>query len=208
MIKVQLDQERSQLENRSSNISYPGEDIAHAQPSVAQEEEEIQNSNFELESSKCPHDDSQEDDRKPAVKMIEQEPEDEPQSWTQEEQKEAPPPMPWVEKKDYQAMFRKCISIGEYGEEHFDAIDMPIEAQSAVRRITDHLEIVKQYQKVVMSYNKFEQDFPWESSGGLTQHNCQFGDTLKDEKRKVSFNMTWEDLWVSMQYPYLWATST
>ena len=24
---------------------------------------------------------------------------------------------------------------------------------------------------------------------------------------KVSLNMNWEDLWVSMQYPYLWATS-
>ena len=40
------------------------------------------------------------------------------------------------------------------------------------------------------------------------QNNCWFGDMLKDEKRKVSLNMNWEDLWESMQYLYLWATST
>ena len=39
------------------------------------------------------------------------------------------------------------INIGEDGEEHYDVIDMQIEAQRAVRRITDHQEIVKQYQK-------------------------------------------------------------
>ena len=33
-------------------------------------------------------------------------------------------------------------------------IDMEIEAQRAVRRITDHQEIVKQYQKVVRAYKK------------------------------------------------------
>ena len=44
---------------------------------------------------------------------------------------------------------------------------MQIEAQKAVRRITDHLEIVKQYQKVVRAYNKFMQDYPWESRGDL-----------------------------------------
>ena len=42
----------------------------------------------------------------------------------------------------------------------------------------------------------------------LIQDYCWFGDMLKDEKRKVSLNMNWEDLWVSMQYPYLWATSS
>ena len=33
------------------------------------------------------------------------------------------------------------------------------------------------------------------------QDNRWFGDMLKDEKKKVSLNMDWEDLWVSMQYP-------
>ena len=87
-------------------------------------------------------------------------------------------------------------------------IDMEIEAQRAVRRITDHQEIVKQYQNMVRAYNKFMQDYLWKSTGGLMQDNCWFGDMLKDEKRKVSLNMNCEDLWLSMQYPYLWATST
>ena len=65
---------------------------------------------------------------------------------------EKPTPKPWEDKKDYQATFRKNISIGEDGEEHYDAIDMQIEAQRAVRKITDHHEIVKQYQKVVRAY--------------------------------------------------------
>ena len=78
---------------------------------------------------------------------------------------------------------------------------MERDAQRAVRRIQTHQEIVKRYQKVVRAYNNFIQ--------GLMQDNCRFGDMLKDEKRKkVSLNMNWEDLWVSMQYPYLWATST
>ena len=64
---------------------------------------------------------------------------------------------------------------------------MQIEAQRAVRRITDHQEILKQYQKVVRAYNNFEQDYPWESRGGLMQDNCRFGDMLKDEKRKSQF---------------------
>ena len=85
---------------------------------------------------------------------------------------------------------------------------MQIEAQRAVRRITDHQEIVKQYQKVVRAYNNFMQDYPWERRGGLMQDNGCFGDMLKDEKRKVSLNMNWVGLWVSMQYPYPWATST
>ena len=62
--------------------------------------------------------------------------------------------------KDYQAIFRKYISIGEDSEENYDMIDIQIEAQKAVRRITDRLEIVKQYPKVVRAYNNFEQDFP------------------------------------------------
>ena len=49
VIKVQLDPEKSQFEQRSSNISHPGENVACAQPCVAQEEDKIQNSNFEHE---------------------------------------------------------------------------------------------------------------------------------------------------------------
>ena len=119
--------------------------------------------------------DPEEDDRKPAAKRIKKEPEDEAQSWAQEEQIEKPTPKPWEDKKDYEAIFRKLISIGEDGEEHYDVIDMEIEAQRAVRRITDHQEIVKQYQKVVRAYNNFMQDYPWKSTGGLMQDNCRFG---------------------------------
>ena len=64
---------------------------------------------------------------------------------------------------------------------------MEIEAQRAVRRTTDHQEIVKQYQKVERAYNNFMKDFPWMSTEGLMQHNCRFGDMLKDEKRKSQF---------------------
>ena len=141
-------------------------------------------------------------------KRIEQEPEDEPQNWTQEEQKKAPPPKPWGDKKDYQAIFRKYVSIGEDGEENYDVIDIQIEAQKAVRRFTDHLEIVKQYQKGVRAYNNFEQDFPWESRGGLQQDICWSGDRLEDEKRKSQFKYDLGKLMVTMQYPYPWATSS
>ena len=48
----------------------------------------------------------------------------------------------WEDKKDYEAIFRKYITIGDDGEEHYDVIDMEREAQRAVRRITDHQEIV------------------------------------------------------------------
>ena len=64
---------------------------------------------------------------------------------------------------------------------------MEIEAQRTVRRITDHQEIAKQYQKVVRAYNNFMQDYPWKSTGGLMQGNCWSGDMLKDEKRKSQF---------------------
>ena len=56
------------------------------------------------------------------------------------------------DKKDYEAVFSKYISIGDDGEEHYDVIDMKRDAQRAVRRITDHQQIVKQYQKVVKAY--------------------------------------------------------
>ena len=85
---------------------------------------------------------------------------------------EKPTPKSWKDKKDYQAIFRKYISIGDYGEEHYDVIDMQIEAQRAVRRITDHQEIFKQYQKLVRAYNNFMQDYPWESRGDPMQDNC------------------------------------
>ena len=62
--------------------------------------------------------------------------------------------------KDYEAIFTKYISIGDDGEEHYDVIDMETHAQRAVRRITDHQEIVKQYQKVVRAYSNFMRDYP------------------------------------------------
>ena len=105
----------------------------------------------------------------------------------QDEQKAETTPKPWEDKKDYEAIFRKFISIGEDGEEHYDVLDMEIEAQRAMRRITDHQEIVKQYQKVVRAYNNFMKDYPWKSTGGLIQDNCRFGDMLKDEKRTSQF---------------------
>ena len=145
----------------------------------------IQNSNFEYGSSKRKSEDPEEDDRKPAPKEL-KEPEDEAQSWAQDEQKEETTFKPWEDKKDYEAIFRKYISIGEDGEEHYDVIDMDREAQRAVRRITDHQEIVKQYQKVVRAYNNFMRDYPWMTED-LMQDNCRFGDMLKDEKRKSQF---------------------
>ena len=139
----------SKIEHRSSNISHPGENVANAQPSVSHEEEEIQDSNFEYGSSKRPRKAPEEDDRKPGEKIIIQDPEDEAQSWGQEEQIEKQTQKLGEDKKDYEAIFRKFISIGEDGEEHYVVIQMENEAQRAVRRITDHQEIVKQYQKVV-----------------------------------------------------------
>ena len=88
MINVQLACEKSKIEHRSSNISHPGENVACAQPCVSHEEDIIQNSNFEYGSSKLPSKPPEEDDRKPAAKRIKKEPEDEAQSWAQDEQKE------------------------------------------------------------------------------------------------------------------------
>ena len=85
MINVQQARKKSKIEHRSSNISHPGENGARAQPSVSHEEDEIQN--FVYGSSKCPSEDPAEDDRKPAAKTINKEPEDEAQSWVQDEQK-------------------------------------------------------------------------------------------------------------------------
>ena len=60
---------------------------------------------------------------------------------------------PLEDKKDYEAILRKHISIGENGEDQYAMIGMEREAQRAVRRLQDHQEIVKQYQKVVRAYN-------------------------------------------------------
>ena len=70
MINVLLAREKSTIEQRSSNIPHPGENVACAQPSVSHEEEEIQNSNFAYGSSKRPSGDPEEDDRKPAPKKL------------------------------------------------------------------------------------------------------------------------------------------
>ena len=42
MINVDLDHEKSTIQHRSSNVPCPVENVAHAQPSVSQEEDEIQ----------------------------------------------------------------------------------------------------------------------------------------------------------------------
>ena len=65
-------------------------------------------------------------------------------------------------------------------------IDMEREAQRALRRIQDHQEIVKQYQKEVRAYNNFKREYPWMTEG-LMQGHYWFGDMLKDEKRKSQF---------------------
>ena len=174
------------LEHRSNNILCTVENVVHVQPSVSHKEDKIQNSKFEYVLSKRLSEDPEEDDRKPAAKRIKKEPEDDAQSVTQDEPQVETTVKPWEDKKDYEAIFRKYISIGEDGEEHYDVIDMERDAQRAVRRITDHQEIVKQYQKVVRAYNNFMRDYPW-MTDGLMQDNCHIGDMLKDEKRKSQF---------------------
>ena len=190
MINVHLDRENSTIEHRSSNIPCPVENVACAQPSLSHEEDEIQNSNFEYVPSTRPREEPEEDGRKPAAKGIKKEPEDEAQSVTQDEPKVETTFKPWEDKKDYEAIFKKYISIGDDGEEHYDVFDMERDIQRAVRRIQDHQEIDKQYQKVVRAYNNFMRDYPWMTEG-LMQDNCQFGEMLKDEKRKVSLYMNW-----------------
>ena len=116
--------EKSMLEHRCNNVPRTGENVARAQPSVSHKEDEIQNSNFEHVPSKRPSDDPGEDDRKPAAKRIKKEPEDDAQSVTQDEPKVENVVKPWEDKKDYEAIFRKYITIGYDGEEHYDVIDM------------------------------------------------------------------------------------
>ena len=184
MINVPLAREISTLKDGCNNDTQrTGENVARAQPNLSHEEDEIQNSNFEHVPSKRPSDDPEEDDRKPAAKRIKKEPEDDAQSVTQDESEVGNVVKPWEDKKDYEAIFRKHIYIGNECEEHYDVIDMERDAQRAVRRITDHQEIVKQYQKVVRAYNNYMRDHPWMTEG-LMQDNCRFGDLLKDEKRK------------------------
>ena len=183
MINVPLAREKSTLKDGCNNAQCTGENVARAQPNLSHEEDEIQNSKFEHVPSNRPSDDPEEDDRKPAAKRIKKEPEDDAQSVTQDEPKLETVVKPWEDKKDYEAIFRKHIYIGNDGEEHYDVIDKERDAQRAVRRITDHQEIVKQYQKVVRAYNNYMRDHPWMTEG-LMQDNCRFGDLLKDEKRK------------------------
>ena len=59
-------------------------------------------------------------------------------------------------------------------------IDTERDAQRAVRRITDHQEVVKQYQKVVRAHNNFDRDYPWMTQS-LMQDNCRFGDITATE---------------------------
>ena len=87
MINIHLAREKSTIEHRRSNIPCAVENVAHAQPSVSHEENEIQNSNFEHVPSKRPCEAPEEDDRKPAAKRIKKDPEDEAQSVTQDEPK-------------------------------------------------------------------------------------------------------------------------
>ena len=126
-------------------------------------------------------------------KQSKKEPEDEAQSVTQVDPKVETTFKPWEDKKDYEAIFRNYIFIGEDGEEHYDVTDMERDAQSAVRRIQHHQEIVKQYQKVVRAYNNFMREYLCMTEG-LMQDNCRFGDMLKDEKRKSQFKYELERL--------------
>ena len=142
MINVHLACEKSLIEHRSSNISCLVENVVHAQPSVSHKEDEIQNSNFEYVPSKRPSEDPEEDDRKPAAKRIKKKPEDEAQRMTQDEPKGKTTFKPWEDKKDYEAIFRKYISIGEDGEEHYDVTDMERDTERAVRRIQDHSQTI------------------------------------------------------------------
>ena len=69
-------------------------------------------------TARVQREDPEEDDRKPAAKRIKKEPEDDAQSVTQDEPKVETTVKPWEDKKGYEAIFRKYISIGEDSEEH------------------------------------------------------------------------------------------
>ena len=186
MINIPLAREKSMLKHRSNNIPHTVENVAYAQPSVSHEGDEIRNSNFEHVPSKRQGMILKRMIGNKLPQELKKNPEYDAQSVTQDEPKVETTVMPWEDKKDYEAIFRKYISIGDDGEEHYDVIDMERDAQRAVRSITDHQEIVKQYQKVVRACNNFTRDYPW-MTDGLMQSNCRFGDILKDEKRKSQF---------------------
>ena len=61
--------------------------------------------------SKSPSDKQSEDDRKPAAKRIKKEPENGAQSVTQDEPKVETIVIPWEDKKNYEAIFRKELSF-------------------------------------------------------------------------------------------------
>ena len=130
MINVLLAREKSTLKDGCNDVQRTGENVARAQPNLSHEEDEIQNSNFEHVPIKRPSDDPEEDDRKPAAKRIKKEPEDDAQNVTQDEPELETVVKPWEDKKDYEAIFRKHIYIGNDGEEHYDVIDMERDAQS------------------------------------------------------------------------------
>ena len=129
MINVHLACGKSMIEHRSNNVPQPVEHVAHGQPSVSHEEDKIQYSNFEHVPGKRPSEDPEEDDRKQAAKRIKNEPEDDAQSVTQDEPQEETTFMPWEDKKDYEAIFRKYISIGDDGKVHYDMVDMERDAK-------------------------------------------------------------------------------
>ena len=106
-INVPLDREESTIEDRSSNISHSAENVVCAQPSVSHEEDEFQKSNFEYGSSKHASEDPEEADRKPAAKRIKKEPENETQSWAQDEPKVETSFNPWEDKQDYQCYIQE-----------------------------------------------------------------------------------------------------
>ena len=118
MINVPLAREKSMLQHSSNNVPHRVENVVHAQQSVSHKEDKIRNSNFEDVPSKRPREDREEDDRKPAAKRIKKDPEDDAHSVTHDESKVETTVKPWEDKKDYEAIFRKYISIGDDGEEH------------------------------------------------------------------------------------------
>ena len=83
---------------------------------------------------------------------------------------EKPTPQPWETRKTTK-LHSESTSFGEDSEEHYDVIDMQIEAQKAVRTITDHQEIVKQYQKVVR-YFESESNTRNESEAFQLHNQC------------------------------------
>ena len=95
MINIPLDHEKSTLEHRSNNVLHRVENVVLAQPSVSHEEDKIQNFIFEHVPSKCPSEDPEEDDKKPAANRIKKEPEDDAQSVTQDEPKMETTVKPW-----------------------------------------------------------------------------------------------------------------